>query len=81
MSGIDQTAPAQKFILYASGALPVAFTDRRPKAVIIPTSGDVVLKDRDGNATTFTPAVGVPLPVSPTEITSITMASIIAIFD
>ncbi len=79
----SETTPATKWVSYAPGAMPVVFGEhvRRPKAIMIRSPGTVVLKDETGNSVTFTLAVGVPIPLRPTEIVSSTTDPVIALFD
>lgn len=79
----SETTPATKWVAYTSASLPKVFgaNVRRPKAIMITAPGNVVLKDETGNNVTFTLAVGVPIPLRPTEIVSATTDPVIALFD
>lgn len=79
----SETTPATKWVEYSSASLPKVFGGnvRRPKAIMIRSPGNVVLKDEAGTSVTFTLAVGVPIPLRPTEIVSSTTDPVIALFD
>lgn len=84
MSGlrVSQTTPATRWISYAAGSLPKVFgPGEEPKAIFSNEVQNVTLIDKDSNSVTFSPAAGVPIQVRPSEINSISGASIIALFD
>lgn len=79
---VSQTTPATRWELYAAGSLPKVFNNSRfPKAIFLNDAGNVTLLDADGNSVTFTPAVGIPIQVRPTQIVSTTATAVIALFD
>jgi hypothetical protein len=75
-----RTTPATRWVHYVS--FPVVFTDRYPKAIMLNDAGNVVLLDRSGNSVTFTPAIGIPIQLRPSEIVSTTApGGVIGLFD
>jgi len=78
---VSQTTPATRWVHYTAG-FPIVFTGRVPKAIMLNDAGNVTLLDQDGNSVTFTPAVGVPIQLRPSQIVSTTAAGgVIALFD
>ena len=78
---IDNTTPATRWVSYAAGSLPKVFNERFPKAIMLNDAGNVTLLDSVGNSVTFTPAIGVPIQLRPTQIVSTTATVVIALFD
>ena len=81
MTRITQTTPAIAWESIAQGSLPRVFINKFPKAIMLNEAGNVVLKGSDGAQVTFTPAVGVPIQLRPTEIVSITATAIIVLYN
>lgn len=81
MARSTEISPATKWLSYAAAGLPEVFTERRPKAIMINTAGNVVMKDASGTEVTFTLPAGVIIPLRPQEIVSTTAAAVIALFD
>ncbi len=78
---VTQTTPATKWESFSAASLPKVFSSRFPKAVMINSTGNVVMKGSDGNQVTFTLAAGVPIQLRPTEIVSATADPVIVLYD
>ena len=54
---------------------------KEPKAILTNEAQNITLIGADGVSVTFTLAVGVPIQLRPSEINTISGASVIALFD